>query len=1062
MKKLNLSLLMFCCTLMATAEPVGRQTALYTAQSYMMAKGKHINTTQKPFRAARKTASAKAEEEAYYYVFNAGDNGGYVIVSGDDRVEPILGYVEQGSFDPDKIPDNMRAWLEGYEEEIKYVIDNDLQPSSPALRRRSKVINTKHSIPEILTTRWNQGMPYNLTIEKYYKEDGTQARPATGCIATAWAQVINFHKYPNEIKVEIPAYSKTYTLKDGTTKTVTFPKVPRGSKIDWEHMKDTYSCNESHQHDAADTAVANLMRYCGQAVKMGYGASSGATWHAPDVVKYFGFDDSGHRVGRDECSIDEWQDLVYNEIAAGYPVPFSGSKISGGHAFVLDGFDGEQLFHVNWGWGGSSNGWFLIGVLNSGDNSGIGAASGSGGYARGQAAIIGLRRPDNIKANTYLTISDVAVSGSTARATFKNETGASGRFNVGIIRIDEDGNYALVGNKQTISGIADGTSQSKSFVLAGKLPEGTYQLSPASKPTTNEDWKPLYNMRDQYIEAVVDAEGKTTLRLVEPVYNISIDTITFPGTRIVGKEQEIVVSFRNNADEYYKDVYLFASKSSSKVYTENLARVGVRKGETAKFSFYYTPEETGTYNLWFCSDKKGNDVIGQGTMEVITEAEATKANLAISYSVVNGANNIAYGKQLFVKATIKNNGNTDYDGMVKIQLWKQKVGATTASSSSTSRYNVEIPKGKSVTVDVHFENISSDYICHLKAMYGNQDGTLSGGGVWDYKCQMQDGVLNWKSDGTVTGKAVTTTMTTASTICGVMACSSTKITRMMPNRTNPNVIYAFEESMTPPATLDTCNLVVGKQAKHIKMVNDKPYFIPVTFQADSASFTYTFSQTENGTGWHAMTLPFSVDSIYVDSIPVALDDSLKHFWIYEFSAQGANGEAIFTPATELRGSTPYIIAADSTMAGRAIEFRATNVTFFKSGENKMVISSPNFLFHGLSLSTAVNNIYMLNAEGTAFEFTTVKKTVTPLTSYFTSLQPAEESPAVIELPQLEVLKEELYDSENATAILNPGSVTKTGKTNKVYDLSGRRISNGQMSNVKKGLYIINGKKVFIK
>ena len=91
MKKLNLSLLMFCCTLMATAEPIGRQTALYTAQSYMMAKGKHINTTQKPFRAARKTTSAKAEEEAYYYVFNAGDNGGYVIVSGDDRVEPILG-----------------------------------------------------------------------------------------------------------------------------------------------------------------------------------------------------------------------------------------------------------------------------------------------------------------------------------------------------------------------------------------------------------------------------------------------------------------------------------------------------------------------------------------------------------------------------------------------------------------------------------------------------------------------------------------------------------------------------------------------------------------------------------------------------------------------------------------------------------------------------------------------------------------------------------------------------------------------------------------------------------
>ncbi|MCR4592209.1 MAG: C10 family peptidase [Bacteroidaceae bacterium] len=1052
--KLKLTFLMFCCAIMATAEPVGRQTALYTAQSYLMAKGKHINATQRPFRAARKSASAKAEEEqAYYYVFNAGDNGGYVIVSGDDRVAPILGYVEQGSFDPDEIPDNMRAWLEGYEEEIKYVIDNDLKPSSPALRRRSKVINTKHSVPEILTTRWNQGLPYNLTIEKYYKGDGTQARPATGCIATAWAQVINFHKYPDEIKVEIPAHSKTYTLDDGTKKTVTFPKVPRGSKIDWDNMQDTYSCNENHAHTAADTAVANLMRYCGAAVQMGYGASSGATWHAPDVVKYFGFDDSGHRVGRDECSIDEWQDLIYNEIAAGYPVPFSGSKISGGHAFVLDGFDGEQLFHVNWGWGGSSNGWFLIGVLNSGDNSGIGAVPGSGGYARGQAAVIGLRRPDNIKADTYLSISDVAISGTSVKATFKNGTGATGNFNVGILKLEDDGSYSLVGTRFSITGIANGATNSKTFPILKKLPEGTYKLTPACKPINSENWKPLYNMRDQYIEAVVDSDGRPTLRIVNPVTDLSIDTITFPGNRIVGKEQEILVKFRNNADEFYHDVYLFASKTNTMVYTDNLARVGVRKGETAEISFYYTPEETGTYNLWLCYDKKGANVIGQGIMEVVTEAEVAKANLAISYSVVNGANNIAYGNQIYAKATIKNNGNTDYDGTVKIQLWKQKVGANTASSSSTSKYNVEIPKGKSVTVDVHF-NISSDYTCRFKAMYGNQDGTLSGGGIWDYKCQIQDGILSWKTDGSVTGKAYAASSTTATNICGVLASCSSKINRMSPNRTNPNTIYAFEEGMTPPAMLDTCNLVVGKQTKHIKMVNEKPYIIPVTFQADSASFTYTFPQGENGTGWQAFTMPFGTDSVYVDGIPMALDDSRNHFWIYEFSAQGANGEVIFSPVTELRGSTPYIIAADGTMAGRSIVFRSVDVPFYKSGSDKMVISSPNYLFRGTTLSTPVNNCYVLNAEGTAFQYITTKTTLSPLTAYFTTSLAEDQLPLSIELPDLNALIAEFADSEDAITTIN-SSVRRTGN---IYDLSGRK----QGSKLKAGVYIVDGKKVMVK
>ena len=124
---------------MATAEPVGKQAALYTAKTYMLAKGKNVNADQKPFKAARKaTDGTTVGENAYYYVFNAGNDGGYVIVSGDDRVEPILGYVEQGYFDPDNIPDNMRSWLQQYADEIKYVIDNDIQPNSPILKRPNK------------------------------------------------------------------------------------------------------------------------------------------------------------------------------------------------------------------------------------------------------------------------------------------------------------------------------------------------------------------------------------------------------------------------------------------------------------------------------------------------------------------------------------------------------------------------------------------------------------------------------------------------------------------------------------------------------------------------------------------------------------------------------------------------------------------------------------------------------------------------------------------------------------------------------------------------------------
>ena len=110
MKKTLISLLTLCLVTMASAEPVGKQAALYTAQAYMLAKGKVMNSSQLPFKSSRKAAApTSGEEAAYYYIFNAENDGGYVIISGDDRTEPILGYVEQGSFDPDNIPENMRS-----------------------------------------------------------------------------------------------------------------------------------------------------------------------------------------------------------------------------------------------------------------------------------------------------------------------------------------------------------------------------------------------------------------------------------------------------------------------------------------------------------------------------------------------------------------------------------------------------------------------------------------------------------------------------------------------------------------------------------------------------------------------------------------------------------------------------------------------------------------------------------------------------------------------------------------------------------------------------------------
>lgn len=982
MKRITLSLMVFCLTLMAMAEPVGKQAALYTAQSYMLAKGKNVNAVQKPFKAARRAATAN-DEEAYYYVFNSGDDGGYVIVSGDDRTEPVLGYVDHGSFDPDNIPDNMRSWLQSYADQIKYIVDNDIQPSSPLLKKRNKIQGTRHSVPELLTTRWDQGHPYNITCPKYYKADGTMDYPASGCVATAMAQVINFYKFPDKLKAQIPALTNTYQLSDGTLKSVTAPAISKGSIIDWENMRDTYSWNNNHIANAQDTAVANLMRYCGQAVNMGYGPQSGANFDANVFTKYFGFDDSAFKGDRNDYSIDQWFDLLYNDISAGYPVCFAGFSSGGGHAFVIDGFDGDNLFHVNWGWGGGSNGWFLISILNPGDTSGIGSSSSSDGYSMGQYALFNLRLPDSKKAEptTALTINDISISGTTIKGNWINWTGAVGSFNTGIVKLNEDGTYSLVGTSQTITSMSVNTYQTKTFQMSGKLPEGTYKLSPASKLTTAKVWRPRFNMRDEYIEAVVTANGTMTLTKRNPVYDISIDTIVFPRLRIVGQEQEVKVTFRNHGDEYYKEVHLFASKTQNKVYTESRSMIAVRSAETVDVSYFFTPEETGTYNLWFCTGSDGNGEVGSGTMEIIQESQASKAKLTVnSFTISNSSSSTIYGDRIIGKATIKNNNNTDFNGKISVQVWH---GDNPTWPGEKQTYDISAAPGKTVSINYEFDGLSSGNYYRLSVDYVNQNGSLSNGGLWDHRWQMADGIITWKNDGSVSAQAAKETLTAGSTACGMFARCSKDIKRLMPNnRYNPNTIYAFAEGMAKPSTLDEYNAVCGTQASHINLANNYAYYVPVSFVADSASYTYTFPDTEDGTKWHAFTMPFGVDSIYVDDLPVSLDDNSKHFCIYEFAAQGDDGEVIFAPATVLRGSTPYIIAGDAYMAGRSVVFRALGAAFSEQRSDKMIISSKDYKFLGNTYTRSIKDCYVLNADGNAFEYVTANTSLAPTSAYF--------------------------------------------------------------------------------
>ncbi len=326
------------------------------------------------------------------FAFNC-EGGGYVIASGDSRALPVLGYSENGIFDWDRMPENIKGWLKSYDEAITTLGDCQFIDGNPVDGKAMTRRDEKTAIVPLLTTKWNQNAPYNDQCPVY---DGDYAKykgekSLTGCVATAMAQVMAYHKWPREACTEIPAYDFEFAF-EGNSEPCHLDALPSVT-FKWDQMLGNYT-QEVPGTDMQRAAVAELMYYCGQAVNMNFSpASSGAESMQAAVAlrKYFGYDLELHNVYRSFYSIEEWENLVYQELAEGRPVQYDGFSDSAGHSFVCDGYDGNGMFHINWGWGGANDGYFSLSVLNPYNNTSAGSGSSGIGYCIRQDCLIGVK-----------------------------------------------------------------------------------------------------------------------------------------------------------------------------------------------------------------------------------------------------------------------------------------------------------------------------------------------------------------------------------------------------------------------------------------------------------------------------------------------------------------------------------------------------------------------------------------------------------------------------------------------------------------------------------------------
>lgn len=362
--------------ILANAQQITEQQALEKAQAFL--KGKQFRSSAKT-RSLNRARSKTVDKESMY-IFNVENKGGFVIVSGDERTEPILGYSTSGEIDYDNMPDNLRTWLEGYEAQIKAINEN------PKLAVR-KTESGKAAIAPMIQTKWGQGNPYCSLCP-----EDDNARCLTGCVATAVAQVMYYHKWPQTSKA-IPGYTTQ-------TKEIVVEDLPEYT-FEWDKMKYTYSYDDTGD---AVNAVAKLMRYCGQAMGTDYTSDEGseANVYEYSLIHYFGYSENISEVSRSRYLNSEWNNLLYDELANKRPVLYSGFSAANienisGHQFILDGYD-DGLFHVNWGWSGSCDGFFLLSIMNpvapGGDN-----ALGASMYVVNQTAVLGMEPSGSVVDN---------------------------------------------------------------------------------------------------------------------------------------------------------------------------------------------------------------------------------------------------------------------------------------------------------------------------------------------------------------------------------------------------------------------------------------------------------------------------------------------------------------------------------------------------------------------------------------------------------------------------------------------------------------------------------------
>lgn len=689
--------LQFC--LLILANPVGRKAAQQKASRFMRA-GSEMQLV------------AQAEGEApAYYVFNAkAAKGGFVVISGDDRTDEVLGYADNGSFDPENVPDNMRWWLDCYKEQIEMIRSGKASPVPAAIE--------KEPVAPLLTTLWNQTAPYNLQCPTYQGQ-----RCVTGCVATAMAQLLKYWGSGQETP-GVPGYStNSYNLSVAALPSTTF---------NWDLMKDRYSSTETGN---SAKEVAKLMRYCGQVVQMDYSPyGSGAGVYPSDFIQYFGFDRAAQSHDRSNYNSVEWEELIYNELSEMRPLYYDGSSMSVGHAFVCDGYDGAGYYHINWGWGGSSNGYFKLSVMNPEDK-GTGGGTSEDGYTMSQSIITGLIPDKGNETVCQLTVFSLSTDKQTYTRTstnrdftlqitgsYYNQSSESAIFEVGYaLYKDDELKKTISGGSTAELGVGWGYSAFNSTITLGKYySDGKYRLKSVCRKSGTLDWVENVGSGLHYIELELTGNTLTAEIVNSDIIDLHVNDFHLEGIMRPGEGITVRANITNNGTAFVVPLAVMVDNQLA-------AQVGlmVDPGKTDDVELHFTAPSAGEHSLDLVVDDPAAPITLQSSVFTIDERKDMNITAERPDPVgINPIDESVPGTTLHMRMAVTNNESEDFEDVLTAWLYKYHPDTGYYMSEYSHRQLVFIPARRTLDVDFVFENLE-DGSTYLIVVYDPMDREIA-------------------------------------------------------------------------------------------------------------------------------------------------------------------------------------------------------------------------------------------------------------------------------------------------------------------------------------------------